>query len=359
MNPLRTFRFLAIAATLAVAACIGLASPAAKAAPIPAAIAAAGFVWGACLLISPVDRTRFAALSAASSLKLDKVLEFTLKAFKARLVALRAFSHVFQAGEISLDSTIRVPYVPLEGMASQDWDPVLGYGDGDFNIEQKPVQVNRRKYQVLSFTSDQLRGLPLDALNEAMLQKTDKLASDVSADVLSLVTAARFGAAVHSGAATAFDSDDITDIATACTNALWPAVGRSLILDTTFTGNLRKDDSIKSVMNSGSDATLREGIIGRVSGFDVGEQPGFPANGENLKGIATLKYGILVASAPIAPSDEVRAQLSDYRVVTDESGLTLTYRAWGNADFDLAKRLVEFSYGAAEGDTNQIKRVTT
>lgn len=355
------FRFAILATFSALVALVAFASPLAAVNPAGAMVAAGAILWAASIVISPAQSGACYALTAASSLKLDKVLDLTLKAFKVRLAALRAFSYVFQAGEVPLDKTIRVPYVPLESMASQDWDPVLGYGDGDFNIEQKPVTLTQRKFQALNFTSDQLRGLPIDALAEAMMQKTDKLAADVTADVLSIITAADYGAAVHTGAASAFDTDDVVDIGTACTDAQWPSVGRNLILDSAYTGHLQKDDALKIALNSGSTQTLREGIIGRVSGFDVADGvPAFPGNGENLKGIAALKYGILLASAPIQPSDEVRSQLTDYRLVTDEqTGLTLTYRAWGNADFDLAKRIVEFSYGFAKGDTAQIKRIVS
>lgn len=357
---MKFLRFAVIAAALSLIAFCAVSSPLAHVHPAAAVVVAGGLAWGALLLISPVDRTVLPAISAASSLKLDRILELTLRAFKVRLAPLRMFSTAFQANPIPLDNFIRVPYVSLESMDSQDWDPVLGYGEGDFTVTQIPVQITKRKYQPLTFTSDQLRGLPIDVLAEAMMQKTDKLVVDVTTDIMSVITNANFGAAIFTGAASGFDSDDLPDIRKALTDAYWPDAGRNLILDSDYTTALAKDDALKLALNSGTTQTLREGVIGRLSGMDITEVPNFPANGENLVGIAALKYGILIGSAPIEPGEEVRSQLSDYRVVTDDqTGLTLTYKAWGNADFDLAKRIIEFSYGYAKGDTQQIKRLVS
>jgi hypothetical protein len=254
---------------------------------------------------------------------------------------------------------LRVPYVPLETSASQDWDPNTGYSTGDFNVEEIPIPITARKYQALSFTATDLLGIPVESLAAAMVQKADKLAADVTADIISVVTAANYGAAIADSTADAFDTDSIADIGTALSEANWPTVGRFMVLDSSFCGNLRKDPALKFAYASGSTATLREGMIGNVSGFETAETPNFPANGENLRGITATPFGILIANAPIEPTEEVRSVLADYRTVTDpQTGLTLTYRAWGSQDFDLSKRIIEFSYGYAKGDPLQLKRIT-
>lgn len=298
------------------------------------------------------------ALTASASLKLDKVLTSALTQFKLRIAPLMVFSTRFQAQEVPKDKQLMVPFVPLEATASADWDPATGYGNGDFNIEHKPVPVNKRKFQVLSWNSGDLLGLPVDSLALAIRQKTDKLAADVIADILTGITAANYGASIIPAiAASAMTTDEVQDIATALTTANWPSVGRGLVLHETYTGNLAKDQSLKNATASGSTATLREGAIGRVAGFEVFDAP-VPENGEKLVGFAALPSAMLIASAPVEPEDEVRKQLSDYRVITDPTtGLTLTYRAWGSADFDKAKRVIEFGYGFAKGDTAQLKRI--
>ena len=61
-------------------------------------------------------------LTAASSLKLDRVLDIGMKAFVRRVAPLLMFSRVLSAQEVSRDKVIQVPFVPLEGAASADWD---------------------------------------------------------------------------------------------------------------------------------------------------------------------------------------------------------------------------------------------
>lgn len=298
------------------------------------------------------------AITAAASLKLDKVLHLALRAFERRLMPIQVFSRKFEAQEVPKDKQLQVPFVPLETATSTDWNPATGYGDGNFNIQSIPVPVNKRKFQTLSWNSGDLLGLPVDVLAEAMIQKTDKLASDVIDDICSVITAANYGAPIMPAmAASAFTTDEVQDIATALNTAKWPRVGRSLILDDLYAGEVLKDPALKNAAASGSTAALREGSIGRLSGFDIYDAP-VPENEEFLVGFAALPSAVLIAAAPVEPEEEVRRQLSDYRRITSPTtGLTLVYRAWGSADFDKAKRVVEFSYGYAKGDTAQLKRI--
>ena len=298
------------------------------------------------------------ALTASASLKLDKVLNMVLVAFKRRLAPITQFSTRFQAGELPRDHMLQVPFIPLESLASHDFDYEAGYVTDDFNVESRGIPVNKRKYQSLQFTTKDLLGLPAEVLAEAMVAKADKLAADVTADIFSIITAANFGASVLSLADGVFDADSVADLAVACGTANWPTLGRQLVVDEAWSRQLLKDPALRNAQASGSTATLRDGTIGRVSGFDVTPVPNLPTNGERLKGIAAFKYGILIASAPMEPTEEVKRLLSDYRLVTDEqTGLTLVYRAWGDPNMDNAKKVIEIGYGYALGDANQIKRL--
>ena len=279
---------------------------------------------------------------------------------------INVFSTRFQAAEVPKTNHLQVPFVGLEQSASVTWNPANGYGTGDFNIQSRAVPVNIRRYQALSWNSGDLLGLPVDVLVRSMNQKIDKLAYDVLTDICSAITpttvanpGGNYGAPTVVGAAAAFDTDAVQDFATGLTTANWPRVGRSLILNENYTGNLKKDPALKNAQASGSDQTLREGATGRISGFDIFEAP-VPTNGLNLVGFAALPSALLIASAPIEPEQEVKDRLSDYRVMTDpDTGLTLTYRAWGSADFDQAKRIVEFCYGYAPGDAAQLVPLTS
>jgi hypothetical protein len=187
----------------------------------------------------------------------------------------------------------------------------------------------------------------------------EKLASDIVADVLTVVTNANFGAAAIIKAAALFDSDDLATLKVAC--KLWPEGGRGLILDSAYDASLLKDAAFKSAMNAASDSAIKEGrLFPRVFGFSYTESPTIPANGENLVGFAVFQSAVLVAFAPVPPVQEVRNAGTTYQLVVDPmSGVALEYRTFGNNVLDTATHLVESSFGWAKGNGNAIKRITS
>lgn len=299
------------------------------------------------------------ALNAAAQLKLDKVLRNGLRALKRRLSPILALSTVMRDMELTETNTVQVPFYPLDVLASKDFD-ANGYnftGADGVTVGTKPVTVNKRKYQPLEYTSKELRRNSVVDLGKIMELKIEKLANDVLTDIFSVVTAANFGASVLESASSAFDRADVNGLRTLANTSLWPQVMRSLLLESAFEGALVGD--LLNVSTAGTDSALREGAVGRLSGFDIFDHPGMPENAERLVGAMLLPYSILTAFAPIEPADEVMDNLSAYSKYTDtESGLTLEYRAWGDPDLDKAKRTIEVSYGYAVGDPAQLKRIT-
>ena len=189
--------------------------------------------------------------------------------------------------------------------------------------------------------------------------RAEKLAEDVIADIFSVVTKANFGASVKNVASTAFNSDDVTDIRGAANTAMWPKVGRSLILNDVYDTALFKDGDVKLTYAVGSDQTIREGEIGRLLGFNYHDSPVFPDNGEGLAGVAAFPSALLIAFSPITPHPDVRARLSRYEIMSDpDTGLSIEYRAWGSAGMDTANATIEVNYGSGFGEQAAILRIT-
>lgn len=293
-------------------------------------------------------------LNAAASLKLDKVLREGMRALERRLSPVLALSTVMRNEVLTETNTIQVPFYPLETLASKNFDGSYEFDGGDANLNAKNVTVNKRKYQALSFTSKELARNSVVDLNRVLQLKIEKLAEDVLDDVWSVFTAADYGAAIFTGAASGFDRDDLADVRTDLNQAHWPQAGRSLILESDYEGALIKD--LNTVGQNGTEGALRQGSTGRLLGFDLFDHPNMPTNGENLVGMALLPYAACVAFAPIEPAEEVRHMISDYRKFVGKSGLTMEYRAWGDPDSDRVKRTIEVNYGYAKGDTAQGKR---
>lgn len=159
-----------------------------------------------------------------SNLNLTEILDSAIEVFARALLPLRLFCTVFQNVSLKGDGTVTVPYYPLQGITSKDFSGSNGYlfnsGAGS-KTDSRQIGVSqaaggKRKYQPLTLTSEEQRNLPRLNLQKLGEMKGEKLAFDVLLDILSVVTAANFGPAVFTGAASTFDSDDVADIRTAC-----------------------------------------------------------------------------------------------------------------------------------------------
>lgn len=299
------------------------------------------------------------ALSAHASLKLDTIMRKAVRALAKRISPILALSTVMRDQKLTETNKVLVPFYSLESLTSKDFDGAYDFEDANGGPSSyKEVEVNKRKYQPLEFTSKELNRNSVVDLDMVMALKIEKLGEDILDDIWSEVTNANFGAAIFTGAASGFDRDDVIDIKTDLSQAHWPSAGRALILESDYTGALAKD--MNGVDTGEGDTVRREGVVGRVGGLDIFEHPNMPGNSENLVGAAVLPYCLLTAFSPIEPAPEVMDNLSDYRVYTDpRTNLTIEYRSWGDPGSDKAKRIVEVNYGYKKGDTAQLKRLVS
>jgi hypothetical protein len=291
-----------------------------------------------------------------SALKVDVILDEALRAFSEALLPIRAFANVLNDVPLKGTNKIAVPFYPLAATTTRDFAGTYVM-DGS-EVQVRDVTVNKRKYQSMSFTSDEYNRQPFLNPEEIGRVKGLKLAEDVLTDILSVVTDANYGTHILSSTAGNFDSDDVADMKGALDAARWPKMQRTLILDTTFETALLKDDAIKAAYASGTTDPLWNGKLPTIAGFEVIATNVIPANGEKLIGMAVIPSAILVALSPIEPAPGVRAQLSDYRTVSDpQTGITLEYRAWGDPDTDTAKAVIECNYGYNFGQAEALKRI--
>lgn len=300
------------------------------------------------------------ANTIGSSLKRNVILQEIMRAFARRIAPLSAFSTKFSNIPLQGTAIVSVPYFPLESAASTDWNQSNGYVMGDSTQNAKDVTINKRKYQPIRFNSDELTRQPALNLMKIAEAKAEKLAADVFADVLSVVTLANFGTAGLVVAAAAVVADDIATLKGVCDVADWPSVGRSLLLGSAYDVKLLKDSGVKSALNFGSNDPIARGSIGQIYGFDYFMCNYIPGNAQNLTGFASFMSAILFAQAPITPDSEVMSQLAGYEVITDpQTGASFEYRTWGNADFDERRQVIECNYGFAAGETAALKRITS
>lgn len=294
-----------------------------------------------------------------ASLNLDTILDFTLKAFKRAVLPLTAFSTVFRDVQLMGTNIVHVPYIPLATAASKDFDKCYVFDD-DSNQEKRSVTVNKRKYQSWTQTGYELARLPQLKLEQTGEAYGEKLAYDILQDIFSVITAANYGAAAFTGAATTFDSDDVTDLAVVADKIPWPKAGRAMIVNPDFKGNLFKDGDVRLEYAYGDNGVIRDDRLPRVGGFQFDSTPAIPTNGENLAGFMSYPSAILVAFSPIAPPPMARKIMADYRVVTDpDTDISLEYRAWGDPGCDADLHVIEANYGYGKGEADALRRFVT
>lgn len=295
-----------------------------------------------------------------AELKRQTILQTVMEDFAVRLAPLRAFSTRLNTIPLQGTSKIEVPFYALNSVEPTNFIQADGYVFAeDTSTGFREVTIDKRKYKGLAFSSEEMARQPYLSVLQLAKLAVDRLAISVLADILSIVTAANYGAAIFSGLAGAFDSDDIADFRVSCNKAHWPTTGRALILDSDYDGSLQKEEAIKAAMNYGGSEPIREGKVPRIAGFDYYESPSIPENGELLKGMVCLPPALLVATSPIMPGSGVRKALLNYDVIVHpELGIAFEYRHWGVPQSDSDYEVIECNYGFGKGNAAALQRIT-
>ena len=301
--------------------------------------------------------------SIDAGLKRAQILKEVAREFARIALPLKSFASVFSNVPLEGTDEIKVPYYPLPSNANSTYDYTTtdGYTFAQGTTTNvKTITIDRRKYQPLDFSSQELARQPQLRVVQLAKLAAESLAYQVLADVLSVVTAANFGPAGLIRPAAALSSDDLADLGGTVSDNNWPASGRSLIVGTGYDVQLKKDLSIKLALNIGGTEVLREGRVPNICGFDYYAMPNFPTNSEALGGFIVARDAIFFATAPIAPAPAVRQLLSAYQTIVDEqTGITLTWKEWGDCDRDRSKAVIEIAYGFAVGNPAALKRICT
>lgn len=300
------------------------------------------------------------AITVNSALKRQAIIADHMTALARILSPLRAFARAHNNVPLQGTNVINVPYISLDATASTDWNSANGYVAGDATVGAKTITVNKRKYQSLGNDSETNSRQPYTMTDELVKQKLNKLAYDVLADIMSAITAANFGAAGYTGAASGFNVAGVGSLRKKAVDANWPEDGRSLVLNSSYDQYAMLDSAVLTAMNYGSSEAVREGRVMRLLGFDYYGGQYVPTNGENLGGFMCLPAALLFGCAPIAPTPAVRQQLTAYEQFTiPELDIVITYREFANAQMDTDQTIVECSYGYAVGEAAALQRIVT
>lgn len=149
-----------------------------------------------------------------------------------------------------------------------------------------------------------------------------------------------------------------TDVITATAHGL--AVGDRVSFPTLAGGTgLVADTGRYFVISATANTfTISDTPGGALKDFSSAITDGTVRRFENIAGFACLPSAILVGFAPVVPSNALRAQLADYRIVDDEeSDIVLEYKHLVYPDTDQEVQVIECHYGYAVGETAALKPI--
>lgn len=305
--------------------------------------------------------------TVSAELNLAKVLDIMLEEFVAEILPISAFSlgiardksgNIQTLNQLGTD-TVRVPYVPAVSAASKDFDAAAGdcYETDTTSLSFRQVVVDVRKYQSWGVTSEQSAKTPILGKIDFFKTKARKLAADVVANILSVVDDTNFPNESVVGAANAFDTDVMFDVRDDANGFKIPKMNRSAIL---------KDDYFTSLMKDNKDANLYgnsqvrwDAQLPRIAGMNTFETlEGLDGADDIDAGIVTYPSGILVAGAPLEPTDGIKKKLLDFQIVThEESGLSLVYKHMADETCDSEMEVVEWTGGKDVGEADALLRL--
>ena len=116
------------------------------------------------------------AITINSALKRDVLLQTAMRAFKNRILPILAFANKFESVPLQGTNIVTVPYISLASGASTDFVAGTGYTTANNQtIGVKQVTVNKRKYRMVAFTSDEWNRQPFLKQDELVAVEAEKV----------------------------------------------------------------------------------------------------------------------------------------------------------------------------------------
>ena len=280
-----------------------------------------------------------------------------LKGFVAGITPFMAFTTSFSADAVKKGDKVTVPRVGAQDAATTKATHGA-YAIQDSDSDSVEIALGQPVYVSCGLDDTEVANSDVLSLELYGEQKGFQLAKKIFTYVFGKVTAENFGAAVFTGAAGDFDSDEVINVRGACSAANMPASPRSLILDDTYITSLLKDTAVKNAAAKGDSNAINEGKVLRLSGFDVYESTLIPANGENLVGIAAHPAGLAIAMRYLKPQ-EGNTYSAAYPITDPTTGITIGVREGYDNLSGVKYRIWEAVYGYEVGIAAGIKRLVS
>lgn len=285
----------------------------------------------------------------------DIISRGVIQGFTSAIAPMAALNTLFSDDAARQGDRVSVPRLASALDAAADKSVGSAYTIQDIDSDAVEIVLNKHKYVSMGADDIEVANSSALVLERYGVRKGNLLAKTVVQDIFSEITAANFGAAVFTGAASTFDEDDVADIADSCDDADMPE-DRYLVLSNAYITALRKVAAIKDTSGYGYNAIM-SGNVPMLHGFKIIPSNIIPGNAENLVGFATDGSGIAAAFRYLMPQNGNKYERAE--AVIGEGGITLGLRDWYSEDYGNRRTVMECVYGYETGLTAGLKRLVS
>jgi len=185
-----------------------------------------------------------------------------------------------RADQIAKGQTLRVPLTP----DGENEDIIIGKapdlaGDEFGNIDVQMTKFRIGKPIVWNGEEELAIGdLRRQLFQDQVTQRMRRLANEMEEDVCLEAAIGAQGGVYGTAGTTPFASSDMKDFAQVIkimNDGGMPQFGRNMVLNTSSASNLRNHGVLFKVNEAGTQELLRQGVLGRLYGFDIRESGGF------------------------------------------------------------------------------------
>lgn len=232
-----------------------------------------------------------------------------------------------------------------------------GYASNAASTTARTINLDKHQAVVLEFTDLEILQSSINFQQLFLEPMLQVLGAKVFGDIWDLVTESNF-ANYYTSTAANFDRSDLIDIGGTLTDTLKaPKQGRALIANPAFYGALLK--TLNSAEIPGITADKAEGVVPRVTAFDIYETDLADANSENLGAFAAHRSALIMAARRVNPEAAMMDSIEIAEVVVPGLGLPLTFRRWYDRNAGTTKIAVTVIYGVAKGTGMGVRVVTS
>lgn len=231
-----------------------------------------------------------------------------------------------------------------------------GYASVAASTTAKTINLDKHSAVVLEFSDLEILQSSINFQQLFLEPMLQVLGAGVFGDLWNLVTEANF-ANYYTSTAANFDRSDLIDIGGTLTDTLKaPKQGRALIANPAFYGALLK--TLNSAEIPGITADKAEGVVPRVTAFDIYETDLADANSEYLGAFAAHRSALIMAARRVNPEAALMDSIEIAEVVVPGLGLPVTFRRWYDRNAGKTKIAVTLIYGVAKGTGMGVRVVT-